>query len=103
MQIEISYGDLETSAALTEHVENAVNKAMAHVNDRVTRVEVHLRDDKQKRRGPDDHRCMMEARIAGEQPLAVEAKGEDIYKVVTEAAGKVERAVTRRLEKHDEA
>ncbi len=99
MQIEISYGDLEASSALTEHVESAVHKELGHVSDRVTRVEVHLRDDKQKRRGPDDLRCMMEGRIAGEKPLAIEARGGDIYLVVTDAAGKLGRAIGRKLDK----
>ena len=99
MQIEISYGDLEGSTALSTHVEDAVTKEIGHTANRVTRVEVHLRDDKQKRHGPNDRRCMMEARIAGEKPLAVEARGDDIYNVVTDAAGKLGRAVKHKLDK----
>ncbi len=75
MQIQINYGDIDGSDALGEAVEKAVHKELANVADRITRVEVHLRDDKQKRRGPDDKRCLMEARIASERPLAVEGRG----------------------------
>ncbi len=99
MQIQINYGDIESSDALTEHVETSVHHAVSHFEDQVTRVEVHLRDDKQKRKGPDDKRCLIEARIAGKQPLAVEARAREIYKAVTEAAGKMGRAVGRQVEK----
>ncbi|MDX1566024.1 MAG: HPF/RaiA family ribosome-associated protein [Phycisphaeraceae bacterium] len=101
MQIQINYGDIEKSDALEAHVHDMLDKELTHVADQVTRIEAHLRDDKQKRRGPDDKRCMLEARIAGEKPLAVESKAGDIYKAVGECAGKLGRAVTNRLERHD--
>ena len=99
MKIQINYGDIEHSDAISEHVTQAVEAALALVVDRVTRVEVHLRDDKKNRRGPDDHRCVMEARLAGEQPLAVEARTGDIYDAVKQCADKLKRAVTRKLER----
>lgn len=99
MQIQINYGDIDNSDSLSDHVEQALGKELEHVSRRLTRVEVHLRDDKQKRRGRDDKRCTMEARIAGEQPLAVEARSHDIYLATSDAAAKLARAVTRRLER----
>ena len=99
MQIQINYGDIDGSDALADAIEKAVQKELSNVADRITRVEVHLRDDKQKRRGPNDKRCLMEARIASERPLAVEARTNDIYHAVTEAAGKLGRAVTTKLDR----
>lgn len=99
MKIQVNYGDIDSSEALAEHVEQAVEAALRRFADQVTRVEVHLRDDKQKRRGPDDKRCMMEVRLAGENPLAVESRARDIYEAVRDCAAKLERAVTRKLER----
>jgi len=99
MQIQINFGDIETSQALADHVTTSVESALGRFSDRVTRVEIHLRDDKQKRSGPDDHRCLMEARPAGDKPLAVDARGEDIYAAVRETADKLGRAVTRHFER----
>lgn len=99
MQIQINYADIDSSDALSDHVTKAVENALKKVATRVTRVEVHLHDDKQNRRGPDDKRCVMEARIAGQQPLAVESRGEDIYKAVTEGAAKMGRAVEHQIER----
>jgi len=101
MQVQVNFGDIEHSPALREHAEQAVHKSLEHIIDRVTRVEVHLRDDKQKRRGPDDKRCTIEARPAGGQPLAVEAKSNDIYQAVTDAAGRLGRACHNWFERRD--
>lgn len=99
MHIQINYGDVERSDAISDHVTRSAETALKHFAERVTRVEVHLRDDKRKRRGPDDNRCLMEARLAGEQPLAVEARASDIYDAVKQCADKLERAVARKLER----
>lgn len=103
MQIQINYSDIEKSPALSQHVEEQVEKALKHVSERVTRVEVHLHNDKQKRDGPQDKRSLMEARIAGDQPLAIESRSDDIYKAVKESAEKLGRAVNHRIDKHDDA
>lgn len=101
MKIQINFGDIEGSTALTEHVTNSVETTLSRFADRITRVEVHLRDDKQGRRGPDDHRCVMEARPAGDQPLAVDAKGGDIYDAVRDCAEKLGRAVSHRFDRRE--
>lgn len=99
MQVQINYGDVEVSPALTDHVQDRVDHAMRHFNSKITRVEVHLRDDKQKRRGEADARCVMEARPAGLDPITVTQKDEDIYTAVTRAAEKLARAVQHRLDR----
>ena len=99
MKIQINFGDIEHSDAISEHVMQSVEAALRLVADHVTRVEVHLRDDKKNRRGSDDHRCLMEARLAGEQPLAVEARDRDIYDAVRQCANKLKRAVTRKRDR----
>ena len=101
MKIQINFGDIDGSEALSAETTRCVESALEPFASRVTRVEVHLRDDKQNRRGPDDHRCMMEVRLAGEQPFAVESAGGDIYEAVRDAGAKLRRAVQRRLEKRE--
>ncbi len=48
-----------------------VDAALARFSDRLTRVEVHLGDDNAGKGGQDDKRCTLEARPAGQQPVAV--------------------------------
>ncbi len=101
MKVQVNFGDIDGSQSLAEHVTASVEDGLSRFTDRITRVEVHLRDDKQGRRGPDDHRCVMEARLAGEQPIAVDAKGGDIYESVSECVQKLVNAVTRLAERRE--
>lgn len=102
MKIQINYGDVAGSDALASRVTEVTENALSRFDDRITRVEVHLRDDKQKRRGADDKRCTMEARPANDKPLAVEARHGDLYEAVRECAEKLQRAVARRFERQNE-
>ena len=101
MQIQVNFGDIESSPALHDHAQQEVERSLEHIADRVTRVEIHLRDDKQKRQGQDDKRCTIEARPAGGQPIVAEAKAGDIYEAVSDAAGRVGRAVQRWFDRRD--
>lgn len=96
MQVQINYGDAPASSALSSHVRRQLDKAVRHVRHAITRVEVHIRNDKRKRRGADDARCVMEARLSGLDPLAVTHRASDLYEAVKQAAHKLGRAVTRR-------
>lgn len=99
MQIQINFGDVTSSDAISQRVESAIQHSLEHVADRVTRVEVHLHDENADKPGPHDKRVVMEARPAGFDPLAVEHHGSDLYKVIDETAGKLGRAVKHKLER----
>lgn len=101
MQIQINPGDVTVSDAMEEHIRTALDSAMRHVADRVTRIEVHLRDDASKKAGERDKRCTIEVRIAGMQPLAVEHQSDDLYDAIRQAAGKAQRAVEHKLDRRD--
>lgn len=101
MIVQINAGDIQSSQALTDHCNDAVSSALRHHTDEITRVEVHLHDDNSSKSAADDKRCTMEARIAGQQPLAVDHASDDLYKSITEAAGKLGRAVKHKIEKRD--
>ncbi len=100
MLVQVNFGDVEHSEAIKSWVEERVQKQLGHLAERLTRVEVHLRDDNSTaKRSADDKRCVMEARIAGRRPLAVDHTGRDLYKVIDEAAGKLSRAVKTDIER----
>lgn len=56
---------------LVGHVSGIISHALDRFKDHVTRVEVHLRDENADKTGPQDQRCMLEARLEGRQPVAV--------------------------------
>ena len=86
-------GDLR----LTGIVETAIQDAVIHFEDQVTRVEVHLNDVNSGKSGPDDHRCMIEARIKGHEPLAVTHHAESLMLALDGATEKLKAAVERLL------
>lgn len=100
MKIQINFGDVQRSDAIREHVEEVVNRELKRFAERVTRVEVHLHDDNAKKHGPDDKRCVMEARPAGKDPVKTEAKHEDLYRAIKRTGEKLKRALEKRLEAH---
>jgi len=101
MKVQINAGDVQHSQAINAHVNQRAEAAFKRWAERVTRVEVHLRDLNASKGGA-DKRCTLEIRLAGHQPMAVEADARDLYEAVTEACRKAERAVEHRLEREQE-
>jgi len=100
MIVQVNFGDVQHSDAIVSWAEERVRAQLGHLTDRMTRVEVHLRDDNSPAKSSgNDKRCLMEGRIAGRQPLAVEHTGDDLYKVIDQAAGKLSRAVRKATER----
>jgi len=79
--------------ALAEAVEASVRHGIARFADRLTRVEVHLSDENSHKHGSEDKRCVMEARIAGRQPMAVTNNASDVTKAVAGAVDKLRSAL----------
>lgn len=98
MQIQVhTDSSVEGSQGLTTHVSEVVTKSLGRFADRVTRVEVHLSDDNKGKSGPDDQRCMMEARLAGLPPTAVTHHAGTLNEAVDGAVDKLKRAIENTL------
>lgn len=76
---------------LTVH-EDFNNKLSTHLKEKlkrftehITRIEVHLSDDNGSKQGPDDKKCLLEARVEGRPPVAVSASGNN-YELAVDAA-----------------
>jgi ribosomal subunit interface protein len=99
MQIQINPDNIKVSEYLANRIDEEVRKAVKHFTDRVTRVEVHVQDQNGPQKSGIDKRCVMEARLAGDEPVTVNAESDDMYEAVHQTAEKLERAVGRRFEK----
>lgn len=72
MQIQLNTAHNVTgSEELAAQLEGDVRAALDRFAERITRVEVHLTDLNSSEKRGTDKRCLMEARIAGRQPLSV--------------------------------
>jgi ribosome-associated translation inhibitor RaiA len=105
MQIQINTDhNIEGHEALVTHLSSIVTKTFSHINDQITRVEVHVTDENGHKTGKNDKRCMMEARLENRLPLAVTCHAETVHKAVEGAAKKLIRSIESDLGRlHDQA
>jgi hypothetical protein len=72
MQIQVNTdNNVEGRDALVEHVTTQIEGALSRFSEHLTRVEVHLGDESSGRSTGGDQRCTIEARPAGQAPVAV--------------------------------
>ena len=99
MQIQIHTGhNIEGHEALTTQLSGVVEESLNRFSDRITQVDVHLRDENSdKKGGDDDMRCMIEARIKDRQPIAVTHQAATLDQAVDGAADKLTRLIDSTL------
>ncbi|MXO97252.1 HPF/RaiA family ribosome-associated protein [Erythrobacter aquimaris] len=81
---------------VAERIETSVREKLARFEDRLTRVEIHVRDENGPKHGADDKACMIEARPRGGKPIGVTEHASK----VDDAASKAARTLAQRLERH---
>jgi len=96
MKIQINTDkNITGTQALSDTLEGIITKSLSRFSDRLSRVEVHLSDENsaEKTSQAPDKRCMLEARIEGQQPTSVTHTGSGIEEATTGAAQKMQRAL----------
>jgi ribosome-associated translation inhibitor RaiA len=100
MQIQVNTDrHIHGGEDLHARVQGMVEDAVSHLSERITRIEVHLGDENSDKGGENDKRCMLEARMAGMQPIAVTHQAETLVQAIDGAAEKLERALEHALGK----
>jgi ribosomal subunit interface protein len=102
MQIQIYSQDIELSDPFRTFIEEKIQETLSHVAERLTRVEVHLKDMNSQKNGR-DKRCLIEARPRGMEPVAVEHDADSPRDAVQHAAQKLGRALQHRFDKRSDA
>src|ERR1700741_3925844 len=93
MQVHIETDNhVEGREKLIEHVEGVIRDAVDHYKGQVTHVEAHLSDmNSGEKSGPDDMRCLLEARVVGLKNVAVKHQAESLHLAIEGAADKLTR------------
>lgn len=98
MHIEISTDrNIDGDIALREQVVEDIDAALSRFRDRLTRIAVHLSDANADKGGSDDVRCVMEARPAGQAPLAVTHDAATVPEACRGAVSKLHRLLDTRF------
>lgn len=95
MKIQVnSDKTIAVDAGLTRFVEGEVSRGLEMFAIRLTRVEIHLSDVDNKKRGQADKRCLIEVRPTGARPLSSSAKATEMASAIGAALGKMRRLLT---------
>ena len=90
--------NIEGDNALAQEVETVVRETLDRFSEHITRVEVHLSDENSAdKAGANDKRCLLEARLAGRQPVAVSDQAPTVAQAVAGAADKMKRMMVSTL------
>jgi len=84
---------IKGSVGLQSHVESVLDDILGRFGDRITRVEVHMRDENAHKPGDGDKVCHMDARVSGLQPINVQHQGNTLDQAIDGAAEKLARAI----------
>lgn len=103
MLIQVNTGNgIENNEALQRWAGEQLGATLGRFQQDITRVEVQLSDENSGKSGAADKRCMMEARLAHHQPVAVNHHGETQDEAFRGAARKLLHALDHALGKlHD--
>jgi ribosome-associated translation inhibitor RaiA len=100
MQVQFNTDEsVDGREALGRHAEDVVQRVLGRFSDDVTRVEIHLSDINGNKAGDNDKRCLMEARVAGRQPIAVTDEANTLHQAIDGAAQKLKRSLDSTLGK----
>lgn len=98
MQIQVNTDrNVEGHERLARYIEDKVRAALSQFGDQITRVEVHLSDETGAKSGGADKRCLLEARPAGRQPLAVSHEAATVEDAFGGAATKLQHLLKSTL------
>lgn len=94
-----SDNQIDGDADMAGRVQEIVRARLSRVEDRLTRVEVHVGDVNGPRSGANDKRAMVELRPAGLAPISGGAQASSIEAAVASATDKALAAFDRQIGK----
>jgi ribosome-associated translation inhibitor RaiA len=87
---------------MATHLEQTVKEALNRFDTHLTRVEAHLIDaGSHAKNSPHDIQCTLEARLTGLDPVVVKDHAGNAHQAINGAVGKLKRAISTVLEKHE--
>jgi len=95
--------NLRVSAELRASITSDLEEALSRYGERVTRVEVSLTDQNSNKKDiGDDKRCLLEARLAGVQPVTVTCDAAALDVAIEGAIDKLLRALEHRIDRTED-
>lgn len=83
------HGEQRSEAFFTTQIKEELQRFQSEI----TRIEVHVSDENGQKKGSNDIRCLIEARIEGKQPIAVICQTDTIEFAVSGAIDKMKASL----------
>ncbi|WP_281227625.1 HPF/RaiA family ribosome-associated protein [Flavobacterium aquiphilum] len=100
MKVQINTDkNVEGSDRLEAYFSGEIERVLARFDDKVTRIEVHFGDENSAKSGVNDKRCLIEARPANMQPIAVTEHADSLEKAFSGALDKIKKTLTTTFDK----
>ena len=96
MQIDIQASGVELSDAIRNYVKRRSAFALARLDTRIRRVDVHI-SDVNGPRGGIDKRCSVQVHLHGATPVVVADEGQELYALLDRSFGRTGRIVRQRV------
>ena len=94
MEIQVNTdNNVEGKQKLENYMTEAISEGLSRFGDLITRVEVHVSDENGNKKGPNDKRCLLEARLKGLAPIAVTSQEDNVHKAVVTAIDKMKASL----------
>lgn len=98
MQIQVnSDSHINVSAEFVQEIKDELESSLKRFAQQLTRLEVHLGDENSHKGGDRDKRCLIEARLAGRDPVAATAEEATLDVAISSAIKKLETQLARML------
>lgn len=96
MLIQVNTGNnIDGSAQLISGIEAELINSLCRFGNQITRVEVHLRDLNGPKSVGDDKSCLLEARLAGRQPMVVSHEAASLRQAIDGSTDKLKLALDK--------
>jgi ribosome-associated translation inhibitor RaiA len=94
MLIEVrTDGNIHGSEPFSDHVKAIVHDALGRFDDRIRRIDVHLREAVGDKTGHDDKSCTIEARRDGREPIVVTHQETTMDQAINGAVQDLKRSI----------
>ncbi len=95
--------NIQGDARLESYLSSLIKDELSYYSDHITRVEIYLADENGNKKGVNDKRCTLEARLEKRQPVVVTCHADTVEKAMSEAIDKLKSSIvtiTDRLKQH---
>ncbi len=88
---------VDGTQSLREEVTTELERSLTRFSGQITRIEVHFQDANADKGGGRDKRCMLEARVAGGEPVVVSNTADSVRGALVGARDKLVRVLEKRV------